>query len=143
MPARVTTRMYSPDGEVVDADVSSISLGLLPPSSTGGLFILDATLSGIEAAGDMSFGIASAELGGASISDVLRYGVATSISDVAEPALAVQGLSGQSGLANVMEVGFREPLVSAYLVLRVLPPESPIANGCFVVKWFFEYAIEE
>lgn len=144
MAPLVTTRRYDPvSGAIVDSMATSISLGLLPPFTKSKIIVIDAFLSGFQAAGNIGFGIASAEFGGSEVSGVLRYDVVSSPVGVLEPTRVVSGVSGQSGGSNVFDVGFRDVMTSRYVVLMALAPERPIANGCFTVKWFFGYALEE
>ena len=140
----VTTSRYDPSsGELVGSGISSISLGLLPPGSKSEIIVLDATISGVQSAGGLGFGLASVEFGGLPVSEVIRYDVVSSLDDVVEPTNPMPGTSGPDGSANVVNVGFRETLVSNYVVLMAVAPGSQIANGCFAIKWFFGFALEE
>ncbi len=144
MPPLVTTRRYDPVSQLMtESNTSSISLGLLPPFSKSEIIVIDAILSGFQSAGDIGLGIASADFGDSSVSDVLRNKVVSSLSEVVEPTDVVTGVSGQTGTSNVIDVGFLSSMVSRYVVLMAVAPNSPIANGCFVIKWFFGFALEE
>lgn len=143
MSPKVVTRRYNSAGILQDGSLVSWSFGLLPPHSASDMFVIDATVSGVQGAGDIGFGVALAEFGGLPVSDVLRYAVVSSPSEIAFPTGIVPGLSGYNGSANVISVGFREPLITNYVVLAALAPSIAIANGCFTVKWFFGFAKEE
>ncbi len=143
MPPKVVTRRYDSVGVLQDGSLTSWSFGLLPPYSTSGLFVIDAVVSGVQGAGDIGFGVASANLGGLPVSDVLRYAVVGSSSEIVFPTGIVPGLSGHDGSANVISAGFRDSLVTNYVVLAAIAPSVAIANGCFTIKWFFGFSKEE
>ena len=128
---------------MIETSASSVALGLLPVGSKSNIIILDMVVSNVQSAGALGFGIAYAELGDQNVSDLIRYDVISSLDDLVEPENVVPGLSGQEGISNVIDVGFREPLISNYVVLKVISPSEAISNGCFTIKWFFGFSLKE
>lgn len=140
MTVAVTTRVYDPStGIVVDGQSSMLSFGTVAPGSKSGSIVVDAVVSGVVSAGEMSLGIASSNLPEGSIPGAVYYSVLDSLSSVTEPSSLFTGVSGYDGLSNTIDVGFRTPLVSRYVALMIKAGDVPLECGCLVLKWFFGF----
>ena len=144
MPVLVTTRMYDPDtGLMSNGQADMLSFGVVAPNTKSQILVIDAVISGVHTAGDLGIGIANANLNADSMDDVLYYNVINSLDAISEPTLPFSGMAGYNGTDHVIDVGFRDPLVSRYVVLMIKAKNKPIECGCLIMKWFFGFDIQQ
>jgi len=136
MTPLVTTRLYDPDTQLTTGTAENgIFFGVVPPFTNSSVIIIDATITGVLSSSDIGLGILSSNI---SISD-LFYDVFDTIEEVTTPTSQFAGLSGQDGLVNVVDVGFRSQQVSKYVALMVYGGNKTSDGCCLTAKWFFGF----
>ena len=140
MAVKVTTRTYDPVTRLIIDDQSDmLSFGAIAPGSKSRIVVLDSVITGVVSAGELGIGIADSNLPEGSLPGLLYYAILDSLDSIVEPTTLFPGIAGTEGSSNVVDVGFRSPLVSKYVVMMMKSADMPLACGCIILKWFFGF----
>ena len=132
----VVTKLYDPETQLTTGTAENgLFFGVVPPFTNSQVVVIDATVSGVVSASDIGIGISSSNI---DVSN-LFYDVFDSLEEVTTPTSQFIGLSGQDGAENVVDVGFRNPLVSKYVALMAYGGDKTCDGSCLAVKWFFGF----
>lgn len=136
MAPKVTTRSYLPDALAVAGSVVDVlSFGVVPPRTDSRVMVIDATISGVRAAGDIGLGISISSDRGVVLPGTLYYSVFGAPEDYVYPVTPF----AEVGPVGVVDVGFRSDFITNYVALMVRSQSKAVDCGCLVMKWFFGF----